>query len=519
MASTRTILWADDEIEHLRPHILFLEDRGFSVTPVTNGEDAVSVFAKGAFDAVLLDEMMPGMGGLATLEAIQEIDPQVPVVLITKSEEEWLMDEAIGKRISDYLIKPVNPSQIFLAIKRLLEGQALQQGQLTRDFVQEFGRLSAIQTGQLTADGWIDLYLTMTRWDLRLDEVKDVGLDQSYSDLKKQINQDFCRFFERSYRDWMAAEERPVLSPDIVARFVQPQVSANRRVYLVVVDCMRLDQWLAVRPILEPYFSIEDSYYYSIIPSATPYSRNAIFSGLFPLDLYRTFPDMWQERLVGEGSKNRYEAELLAAQLDRLGNRPLKQKYVKIFSLEDGQSLARQVDSFQALDLVALVFNFVDMFAHGRSESEILRELAPDEAALRSVMCSWFEHSTLLEVLKAVAKQDDAVVVLTTDHGATVGRRASLVYGDRTTSTNVRYKYGNNLKCDDKHAVYVKHPEEYRLPADALNKNYIVAKEDYYFVYPTNFHEYERQYRGSVQHGGISLEELILPCALLTPNS
>jgi hypothetical protein len=330
------------------------------------------------------------------------------------------------------------------------------------------------------------------------------------------MNQDFCRFYEQGYREWLASTDRPVFSPDVVARFVQPHLAAGRRAYLVVVDCMRLDQWLAVQPMLEPYFDVRNDYYLSIVPSATPYARNSIFAGLFPLEIHEQFPDFWQERLVGEGSKNKYEAELLEAQLERHGNRRLNQKYVKVYRMEDGQALARQIDSFRSLDFVAMVFNFVDMFAHGRSESEILRELAPDEAALRSVMCSWFGHSTLLEVLRAIARQDNAVVIITTDHGATMGRRASLVYGDRTTSTNVRYKYGNNLKCDDKQAVHVKHPQDFRLPADALNKNYILAKEDYYFVYPTNYHEYERHYKGSFQHGGISLEELVVPCATLT---
>ncbi|MGD8394819.1 MAG: response regulator [Candidatus Eiseniibacteriota bacterium] len=518
MTTRRTILWADDEIDLLRPHVLFLEERGLEVTAVANGEDALSACNERRFDIVLLDEMMPGMGGLETLKAIQEIDPAVPVVLITKSEEEWLMDEAIGKRISDYLIKPVNPSQIFLAIKRLLEGRRLQEGQLTREFVDEFARLSTAPTDSLDAEGWIDLYARMTGWELELARVRDLGLDQSYEDLRRQVNAAFGRFVEAVYRDWMASAERPCLSPDVVPRFVQPHLSNGKRVYLVVIDCVRLDQWLAIMPMLEPYFEIERQYYISILPTATPYARNAIFSGLFPQDIMEQHPDWWLERRPGEGSKNRHEAEFLVAQLERLGNRPLKTKYAKIFTADEGQALMRQVDSFQSLDVVSMVFNFVDIFAHGRSDSEILRELAPDEAALRSVMQSWFAHSTLLEAMKAISRQDDAVVVMTTDHGAVMGRRASLVYGDRSTSTNLRYKYGNNLKCDAKQAVHVKDPAEFRLPADGLNKNYILAKEDYYFVYPTNYHEYERQYRGSFLHGGISLEEMILPCYTLSPS-
>ncbi len=518
MPDTRNILWADDEIDLLRPHVLFLEEKGFKVEAVANGEDAVSVFSRRRFDAVLLDEMMPGMGGLKTLQAIKEIDPQVPVVLITKSEEEWLMDEAIGKRISDYLIKPVNPSQIFLAIKRLLEGKKLEEGQLTRDFVEEFGRIRTIDPASLDVAGWVDLYQQLTRWELRLDRLRDLGLAQSLEDLKREANAEFGRFVEAHYPDWMAAADRPRFSPDVVSTWVQPHLSAGRRVYFIVIDCMRADQWLVIEPMLAPYFEMAEDHFLSILPSATPYSRNAIFAGLFPREISAKFPEFWQEREAGEKSKNRYEKELLEAQLKRLGNRSLSLKYVKVYSGEEGQALVRQVASFSGLDIVAIVFNFVDILAHGRSESDILQELAPDEAGFRSLMASWFAHSPLFEVLKGIASQENCVAVITTDHGSVMGRRASLVYGDRTTSTNLRYKYGKNLGCDAKQALHIKKPEVYNLPADVLNKNYIIAKEDYYFVYPTNFHEYERQYRGSFQHGGISMEELIVPVVTLTPR-
>ncbi len=518
MPETRNILWADDEIDLLRPHVLFLEDKGYKVEAVANGEDAVSAFARSHFDAVLLDEMMPGMGGLKTLEAIKELDPLVPVVLITKSEEEWLMDEAIGKRISDYLIKPVNPSQIFLALKRLIEGRRLQEGQLTRDFVEEFNRVRMIDTAGLDTEGWVNLQLQLTEWEIKLGGMRDPGLAQSHADLKRQANVEFGRFIEEHYADWMASSTRPPMSPDIVRRWVQPHLSAGKRVYLIVIDCMRLDQWLMVTPMLEPYFTIETEHYFGILPSATPYARNSIFAGLFPREIHAQLPDFWQERVSQEKSKNRYEKELLEAQIKRLGNKALSLKYVKIYSIDEGLALVRQVSSFSSIQVVALVFNFVDILAHGRSESDILRELAPDEAGFRSVMASWFAHSPLLEVLKGVASQDNCVVIITTDHGATMGMRAALVYGDRTTSTNLRYKFGKNLGCDPKQALHIKQPEAYNLPDDQLNKHYIIAKEDFYFVYPTNFHEYERQYRGSFQHGGISMEELIVPVATLVPR-
>lgn len=518
MPETRHILWADDEIDLLRPHVLYLEDKGYKVEAVANGEDAVSAFTRTRFDAVLLDEMMPGMGGLKTLEAIKELDPAVPVVLITKSEEEWLMDEAIGKRISDYLIKPVNPSQIFLALKRLIEGKKLQEGQLTREFVEEFNRIRTVNPASLDAGGWIDLHVQLTDWELKLQAMRDMGLAQSHEDLKRQANVEFGRFIENNYADWMTSPKRPAMSPDVVRHWVQPHLSAGRRVYLIVIDCMRLDQWLMIESMLEPYFSITREHYFGILPSATPYARNAIFAGLFPLEIHTQLPDFWQERVPQEKSKNRFEKELLEAQIKRLGNPPLSLKYVKVSSSDEGTALVRQVGTFSAINVVGLVINFVDILVHGRSESDILRELAPDEAGFRSVMASWFAHSALFEVLKAIAGQQNCVAVITTDHGSVIGRRAALVYGDRTTSTNLRYKFGKNLACDAKQALHIKDPEAYNLPSDHLNKHYIIAKEDYYFVYPTNFHEYERQYRGSFQHGGISMEEMIVPAVTLVPR-
>jgi CheY-like chemotaxis protein len=518
MAELRTILWADDEIDLLRPHVLFLEDKGYKVEAVANGEDAVSAFSRTRFDAVLLDEMMPGMGGLKTLEAIKEIDPQVPVVLITKSEEEWLMDEAIGKRISDYLIKPVNPSQVFLAIKRLLESRRIEENQMTRDFVAEFSRIQTTDTARLDVPGWIDLYREIIQWELKLDQMRDVGLAQSHEDMKRQANVEFGRFFEQNYADWMAAEDRPPMSHDVVQRWVQPHISAGRRVYLIVIDCMRADQWHRIESILEPMFEMTTDYFFSILPSATPYSRNSIFAGLLPREISAHIPDYWQERTPGDKSKNRYEREFLDLQLKRLGNKPLSTKYVKIYSSEESQALVRQVPSFSGIDVVALVFNFIDILAHGRSESDILRELAPDESGFRSLMASWFTHSALYEILKHIAGQENTVAIITTDHGSIMGKRAALVYGDRTTSTNLRYKFGKNLGCDVKQALHIKEPADYGLPADMLNKHYIIAKEDFYFVYPTNFHDYERQYRGSFQHGGISMEELIIPAVTLVPR-
>ncbi len=514
----RKILWADDEIELLKPHILFLESKGYRVTSVSNGTDAVACAAREKFDVVLLDESMPGLGGLATLEAIKERDPSVPIVLVTQNEAESLMDEAIGKRIDDYLIKPVRPTQIFLAVKRLLESDRLQEGQRARDYVAELSRLRAESAEGLDWRGWIDLYARSAQWDVELDRVDDPGLKQAHADQRRELNVEFGRTVESHYESWAAGRDAPPLSTDLVERWVAPHLREKRRVYLIIVDCMRLDQWLTVEPLIREYFDVKVDYHVSILPTATPYSRNAIFSGLYPETIQRNHPEFWHEGPGDERSKNRFERQLLDLQLRRLSlELASPPKYIKIYNAEEANNVRRNVVTFQNLPLVALVFNFLDMLTHGRSESDLLRELAPDESAFRSVMRSWFLHSSLFDALKWLSKQD-GVVVLTTDHGAVLSRRSALVYGNRETSTNLRFKFGTNLAADSKHAVFIKDAARYRLPADAMNKSYIIAKEDFYFVYPTNFHEYENKYRGSFQHGGISLEEMILPTATLTPK-
>ena len=516
----KRILWADDEIDLLKPHILFLEGKGFEVTPVPNGEDALALVSEKPFDVVLLDEMMPGMGGLATLSEIKDRRPYLPVILITKSEQEELMDEALGKRITDYLIKPVNPSQIFLAVKKVFEAQDLERTQAARDYVGHVQKVAQIDTGRLGWQEWRDLALDLARWDLDMDRLSDSGLRQAHQDQRRELNGEFGRFIERSYPEWVhsPADRRPMLSVDVVERYVAPSTRSDRRVVLVVIDCMRLDQWLAIEPLLETFYQVDSDYYYGLLPSATPYARNAIFAGQFIDDLRKKNPDLWSEDNKDERSKNRFERPLLERQLERLKAVPRRPiKYIKVYTAEESTNVRRQVHSFESLGLVAIVFNFLDILTHGRSESDILQELAPDETSFRAVMRAWFTHSPLYDALRELARQDVTVVV-TTDHGSVLGRRSSLVHGSRETSTNLRYKFGTNLKVDPRQGITVKNPSDYRLPNDGVNKNYILAKEDYYFVYPTRFHEFERQFRGSFQHGGVSLEELIIPVARLTPR-
>ena len=515
----RKILWADDEIDLLKPHILLLEEKGFRVTPVSNGNDAVACAAREKFDVVLLDESMPGLGGLETLEAIKEKDPGIPIVLVTKNEAESLMDEAIGRRIDDYLLKPVRPTQIFLALKRLLESGRLQESRRARDYVAELARLRMESVGGLDWRGWIDVYARSAQWDVELDQVDDEGLKQAQGDQRRELNVEFSSYVEANYESWVHRDGGPPMSTHVVERWVAPHLREGKRVFLLVIDCMRLDQWLTVEPLLRPYFDIQLDHQISILPSATPYSRNAIFSGLLPDEIQRQHPEYWQESTSDERSKNRYERQLLDHQLERLSIKLSSGlKYIKIYNAEEAAHVRRNIVTFQNIPLVALVFNFLDMLTHGRSESDLLRELAPDESAFRSVMRSWFLHSALFEALKWLAKQD-SIVVVTTDHGAVLSRRSALVYGNRETSTNLRFKFGTNLGCEPKQAVHVREPARFRLPADAMNKQYIFAKEDFYFIYPTRFHEYESKYRGSFQHGGISLEEMVLPVATLSPRA
>ncbi len=510
----RKILWVDDEIELLRPHIIFLQERGYSVTPVTNGEDAICLIKQQPFDVVLLDEMMPGSDGLAVLSRIREIDANLPVVMVTKKEEEELMEEAIVKKATDFLTKPVNPSQILSVCKRILDAKQIREERVAQEYAFAATRIRSTLSGPMHWREWIEIYVTISRWDIEIEALRDPGLRQLHNDLKRECNVRFAKYIEQNYPLWLAGRDAPPLSVDVVPRFLDPVLKDNQRVFFIVIDCMRLDHWFSLEPLLSEFFTINRNYYYSILPTATPYSRNAIFSGLFPQELARRYPDVWGMDKDDEQSLNRYEHQLLDDQLKKLGFSLRRTRYVKVFDAIKAGDLTRRLPSFGSVPLVSMVFNFVDLLVHGRSKSEILYQIAPDEAAFRSLTKSWFTHSSLLEMLRSLARTD-AVVVLTSDHGSVLSRRANVVYGDRHTSVSLRYKYGNSLNCDSRGAILIKDPEEFRLPQFSPATNFIFAKEDYFLVYPTGFHEYERKYRESFQHGGISLEEMILPVVVM----
>ncbi len=516
---TKHILWVDDEIDLLRPHIIFLGERHYEVTPVSNGDDAIEMCRRGTFDLVLLDEMMPGRDGLSTLAAIADVRPNLPVVMITKNEEEQLMDAAIGQSISDYLIKPVSPMQILSACRRILDARRIREGRAVRAYTAGFSEIQEKISGSADWRDWVDVHRTLSDWDVAMDSHQDTGLKQTQRDQRLTCNAGFGDFVENRYRDWIEdAEDGPLLSVDVVRSCVAPHLANDRRVYFVVIDCMRLDQWLSIEPLVAEYFSIERDYGFSILPTATPYSRNALFSGLFPDEIARMYPELWNPDRRDETSLNRFERQLMDAQLERLGIAlDPEPKYVKVLDADEARKVSGHIRSRYDVPLTSMVFNFVDNLAHGRSESEILQEIAPDEAGFRSLTRSWFQHSALFEMLRTLSRRD-CTIVLTSDHGAVLGMRGTRAVGDRDTSTNLRYKYGNQIGCDRRHAMMIEDPDAYRLPRYTNRTNYIIAREDYYFVYPNRFQAYREQYRDSFQHGGISMEEMIVPILTLRPR-
>jgi CheY-like chemotaxis protein len=516
----KRILWVDDEIDLLRAHVRLLEEKGYSVEIATNGEDAVEMTREKGYDLVFLDEMMPGIGGLQTLSKMKEMNPNLPIIMVTKNEAESLMEEAIGGKISDYLTKPVNPSQVLMACKKILEARKIAGEHVSRDYSAEFGQISLALMNPMDFNAWYDLYAKVTGWDMELDEHPELGLRQTLLDQKRECNAEFGKYVEKNYRDWInQTTDRPVLSTQVIEHFVVPELDKTGSVFLFIIDCLRLDQWIIMEQLLADYFSVERSFQFSILPTATPYSRNAIFSGLFPIELEQRFPEIWAPGEDDENSRNRDEHLLLDKLLERkrISLKP-ESKYVKILDAEFGRQVENNILSYTKSKLTAVVVNFVDMLAHGRSDSPLLKEIAPDEAAYRSLTRSWFQHSALFGMLRTLSTQKDVKIILTSDHGSVRCLRGSKVIGDREASTNLRYKFGRNLRADERQAVFVKYPKDYKLPRASVTTNYILAKEDYYFVYPTDYHKYLNQYRDSFQHGGISMEEMMLPVVTLTPK-
>lgn len=521
MANTK-ILWVDDEIDLLKSNIMFLKQKGYDVNEASNGEDALQLIKENEYDLVFMDEMMPGMGGLQTLVEVKDLKPALPVVMVTKNETESLMEDAIGNKISDYLIKPVNPNQLLLVCKKVLESKRIKGDQISRDYIQEFNKMSAALFDNPDWKEWINLYTKMTNWEIDVSEHRELGLMQTLSDQKRESNAEFSKFIEKNYEDWVNAEEgddAPTLSHQIMDKYVFPELDNHKSVFLFVVDCMRLDQWLVMEPFLNPYFRMSKDYYYSLLPTATPYSRNAIFAGLFPSEIEKHYPDLWKGS-DDENSRNMNEKELLTKLLER---RRIKLRndlrYTKIMDSDFSRGIENKIISFSESHLNTVVINFLDMIVHSRSDYAILKEIAPDESAFRSLTASWFEHSSFFGMLRKLAGKPDVKIIITTDHGSIRCLHGVKALGDRDSSPNLRYKYGRNVNADAKHCMHIGNPGRYKLPLRNGMVNYIIAKDDYYFVYPTDYHKYLNMYNDTFQHGGISLEEMILPVITLESRS
>lgn len=502
------ILWADDEIDLLKPHILFLEAKGHELTTVNSGNDAVDEIHESNFDIVFLDENMPGLTGLETLEQIKAKYPSIPIVMITKSEEESIMEEAIGGRISDYLIKPVNPNQILLSIKKNLEGKRLVSEKTSSSYQQEFRQISMDLQDRLDEDEWAELYKKIVYWDLELAKSNDDGMKEILIMQKKEANDLFSRFVEKNYLNWANGIDTPLMSHDLLKKEVFPSIK-DKTTFLVVIDNLRYDQWQVLRPLLREHFTIEkEDLYYGILPTATQYARNALFAGLMPSDIAKKFPQYWKND-EDEGGKNLFEKELLGENLKR-SHINKKFSYNKITNLDAGKRLVDNFSNLMQNDFNAIVYNFVDMLSHARTDMEVIRELADDEAAYRSLTLSWFEHSALFDIFKLIA-QNNCDVIITTDHGTIKVDEPSKVIGDKNTNTNLRYKQGKNLTYEKKDVFEVKRPEEAFLPKQNVSSTFIFAKDSKFFVYPNNYNHFLKYYKNTFQHGGVSLEEVLIP--------
>ena len=508
------ILWADDEIDLLKPHIIYLEAKGYHLTPAKSGDQALDILQENKFDLIFLDENMPGLSGLETLSIIKEKYANIPVIMITKSEEESIMEEAIGSKIADYLIKPVNPNQILLAIKKNIDSNRLVEEKTTSNYQQEFRNISMKLSSNLNKEEWYDIFKKLTYWELELEKSGDNSVEQILEMQKAEANAQFFKFIKNNYKDWMNGENAPLMSHNILRKKVVPLMTDDKPTYMIVIDNLRYDQWKIIEPSVLEDFAIEnEEIYTSILPTATQYARNAIFAGLLPSEIQKRHPNMWKDD-EDEGGKNMYEEEFLLANLQMLGKGSSKVSYTKITNLDAGRKTVATVPNMKINALNVIVYNFVDMLSHARTDMKVIKELADDDAAYRSLTASWFSHSPLKDIMKQIAKQG-ANVVITTDHGTINVNRPSRVIGDRDITSNLRYKQGRNLNYQKNDVFEMDKPLEYYLPIQNVSSKYIFAKEDMYFVYQNNYNQFVNLYKNTYQHGGISMEEMLIPIITL----
>jgi len=510
------ILWADDEIDLLKPHIIFLNTKGYDVVFVVSGADAIEKCKQQKFDLVFLDENMPGMNGLEALTQIKQFKPNLPIVMITKNEEEHIMEEAIGAKIADYLIKPINPNQILLSIKKILDNKRLVEEKTNSDYRQNFQELSMTFSDKLNHEEWIEVYKKLIYWELEIDRTPNKSMGEVIDMQKKEANSAFCKFIKKSYETWLndANSSRPLLSHQLMKKKVFPLLEGNEPVFFLLIDNLRLDQWKVLEPMISELFNIEEeSAYYSILPTTTAYARNAIFSGMMPSDMEKRYPEIWMDE-DDEGGKNNFEEDFLKAQLQK-NKLDIKSSYHKVLTVDQGKALVSSISNLMSNKLNVIVYNFVDMLSHARTDMAMIRELAPDESAYRSITQSWFQHSSLYEALKKIAEKK-VKLVITTDHGTIRVKHASKVVGEKSVNSNLRYKVGKNLSYEAKEVFEVRKPENLLLPRKNISSAYIFAIEDYFFAYPNNFNYYVNYFKDTFQHGGVSLEEVIIPIIVLS---
>jgi CheY-like chemotaxis protein len=506
------ILWVDDEIESLQSQKIFLENKGYEVHTLTNGFDAIDYVKENAVDVVLIDESMPGITGLETLAKIKEVNAQIPVVLITKNETENLMDEAIGSQISDYLIKPVNPNQVWLSLKKIIDNRRLVAEKTTTAYQQQFRNLFMALNSNPTHNEWMGIYKELVYWELNLQKSDSPEMQEILQSQKSEANTEFFKFISRNYSSWLKDKgtDKPVMSHTLIKEKVLPHIVKGTPTFFVLIDNLRFDQWKAIQPIFSESFRlVEEDTFYSILPTATQYTRNAIFAGMMPLEIEKKFPQQWKND-EEEGGKNLYEEDFFRAQMKTLGKSDLRFSYTKVVNNHAGLDLGNNIHNLLQNDLNVIVYNFVDMLSHARTEMEVLKELAGDETSYRSITTSWFEHSPLHQALKKIADKNIKLIIAT-DHGSIRVKTPVKVIGDKQTTANLRYKHGRNLNYDPKEVLAFREPKEIGLPVPTINSSYIFGREDSFLCYPNNYNHYVNYYRNTFQHGGVSLEEMIVP--------